>query len=1326
MSSDSGSLTFSELWRRSGQVAAHLRNRGVSADAVVGVFIESSLELEVAIWAVLRSGGAYLPLSPEYPGGRLRYALDDSCARIILTTASLESDARAIKPVEDAIIRLEDCLEGGDLVEHDDNVRSSDLAYVIYTSGSTGKPKGVAIEHASIAHQLDWLRDAMGIDETVRVLQKTPFSFDAAQWEILAVAQGATVVMVGIGAYRDPARLIDAAARHDVTTLQCVPTLWSALLEAEGFRDLNLTQIFSGGEALTSRLARNLQIAHPTASVVNLYGPTETTINVSAYTVKADALDDTDRVLPIGYPVYDTELIVSDGVTEIADGEVGELYIAGPQLARGYIGNADLTAARFTTLIDVGGRERRVYRTGDLAIKAADGGVSFGGRVDNQVKINGHRIELDEIRLAIENHRWIKSATVVPWQSRLGTTQLAAFVELDDTEAALMDQNVAGSHHKSKSSRRQVNAQLSNGSFRAPDDLDGNIISLPFREAPEEVAAQVFARKTYRNFRTRIGGDQIVRAIQQAQQHSAADGHAPPRLNKALIGKILRWFGPFTSETRLLPKYAYASPGALNASQIFVEVNGVEGLWPGLYYFHPANHTLALVSLGTPSQEGIRLHIYGKRSRIQEVYSTNIDEVLHLEAGHILGLLEEVAAGHGLFPARATPPYIVPAELFSAEDYVRTLSVELSGKAQTHSAIQSLVLIQIHEETPDGVSPGTYRLDSGRLVRIGDLVIRRKDVIAINQAVYDRSTFGIALIVSKQLGWEGFVELGRLLHRLQTSDPEIGLMSSGYSSLSGYEMATSSRLDALVGKDVSLAAGALSYFALAGGISPAQRSSRGMDEDLVHMRGPTEILKDDLRELLPEYMVPGRVKVIDKTPTTPSGKIDLQSLRSLVEAEESERLIVHPATRIEIEVAGIWRDILRLGDEELSIRDSFFDVGGNSLSAMALINRLNARFGTRLPIQALFAAPTVEALASEIGSGAITLASRLVILNEAIDASPVYCWPGLGGYPMSLRSLAKTGGNAYRFLGVQAHGINPDEIPFPTIQEMAAADLELIQRDHPVGPITCIGYSFGARVAFETAYQLEQQGRTVERVVLIAPGSPLQRTAAAPTQADRFEDERFLRILLSVFAGALNSPLEEELLASVREERAFIAFVAERFEDLPTDLVSRIVGVVKATFSFEYTFAELDQRTVAAPLTLIKAKGDDYSFLETMGRRVRQGFSDVIELPHDHYSILRGDGQTALAQALSDVLSSEREISMPHISVKHFPANIDESRRQVLADELASAVIKAFGCAPNVVSVALEPVEAAHWDALVYQPEIIGRQKFLVREPNYGVQQAAK
>lgn len=1324
--SDEGALTFAELWRRSGQVAAHLRKHGIRSDTVVGVFIDASLELEIAIWAVLRAGGAYLPLSPEYPANRLRYTVENSGACVILTSASLVSDAQTIVARNSIIIALEESVASEDTNEPDDAVEPKDLAYVIYTSGSTGRPKGVAISHESIAHQLSWLRNAMGIDDTVRILQKTPFSFDAAQWEILALAQGATVIMAGAGSYRDPERLVATAKQHDVNTLQCVPTLWAALLEAEGFGDLHLTKIFSGGEALTSTLSRVLLLSHPAAKLVNLYGPTETTINVSAYVVTGEDLEDTDRVLPIGYPVYNTDLIVSDGIIELAVGEVGELYIAGPQVARGYIGNDELTDAKFVTLVDAFGRDRRAYRTGDLVIKAADGRLSFVGRVDNQVKINGHRIELDEVRLAIENHRWIRRATVVPWKSRLGTAQLAAFVELDEAEAALMDAKVAGSHHKSKSSRQQVNAQLANRAWRASDEFEGTTLPLPFREASEDVTRRAFARKTYRNFRSRVRGDQIVRAVNQAKQHPVSEALIEVSLNTELLGTVLRWFGPFLSDARLLPKYAYASPGALNASQIFLEVNGVDGLSPGLYYFHPLDHTLTLVSLETSASEGIRFHIYGKRSRIEEIYSTNVDEVLYLEAGHILGLLEEIAAENSLYPIKTTPPNGVPAGLLNAEDFIHTLSVELSRQPSTEATIDSLILIQIHEETPDGISPGTYQVDAGNLKRTGETIIRRKDVIAINQAVYDRSTFGIAVVVSKRASWAGFVELGRLLHRLQTSDPAIGLMSSGYSSLSGFEMATSIRLDGLVGKDFFPREGTLSYFALGGGVAQDQRSSRGMDEDLVHMRGPAEILKDDLREFLPEYMVPSRVRVVEATPTTPSGKIDLQALRDLIEAEEKARPLVHPASRIEIEIAGIWRDILHLGDEELSIHDSFFDVGGNSLFAMALVNRLNIRFGTRMPIQALFAAPTIEALAREVTCGTNSFESRLVKLDEVHQGRPIYCWPGLGGYPMGLRSLAQAGNGSDRFVGVQAHGINRDEIPFPTIQEMAAADVELIQRDHPDGPIICVGYSFGARVAFETAFQLERLGRTVKQLVLIAPGSPLQQTAPANSQLKRFENERFLRILLSVFAGKLNSPLEAELLASVCDERGFVDFIVERFEGLSKDLVSRIVGVVMATFSFEYTFDELSQRAVEAPITLIKAKGDDYSFLEDTSTRSRTHFSRIIELPHDHYSILRGGGQAALTEVLSDIFTSDRESSMPHISVKHFPAQIDDERRQALVDELASAVIKAFGCPPNVVSVALEAVEESNWDALVYQPEIIGRKEFLVREADYGEAQVGK
>ncbi|HMG65094.1 MAG TPA: AMP-binding protein, partial [Streptosporangiaceae bacterium] len=255
-------LSFRQLEEAALRLARRLRQLGVSADACVGLYAEPSLELMAAAWGILHAGGAYLPLSPEYPEERLRFMIEDSRASVVVTQEHLAERLAELAPRGTRVVTLDAALGAADSAADDPSadlsagVTADDLAYVIYTSGSTGKPKGVMIEHRAIVNQMLWMGEAHGLGPGRRVLQKTPMSFDAAQWEILAPACGSTVVMGRPGVYRDPEALIAAVLAHRVTTLQCVPTLLQALLDTERLADCSsLTQVFSGGEALSRRLA---------------------------------------------------------------------------------------------------------------------------------------------------------------------------------------------------------------------------------------------------------------------------------------------------------------------------------------------------------------------------------------------------------------------------------------------------------------------------------------------------------------------------------------------------------------------------------------------------------------------------------------------------------------------------------------------------------------------------------------------------------------------------------------------------------------------------------------------------------------------------------------------------------------------------------------------------------------------------------------------------------------------------------------------------------------------------------------------------------------
>jgi len=335
-------------------------------------------------------------------------------------------------------------------------------------------------------------------------------SFDAAQWEILAPAFGGRVVMGAPGIYRDPKRLIETITKHEVTTLQCVPTLLQALLDTEEFRICtSLRRVFSGGESLSRQLARQVTDELPWVSLVNLYGPTECTINATSYLVDPDAIGEGAGTIPIGVPVDNIQCFILDEDLAPADiGETGELYIGGAQLARGYLHQLEMTDQRFVQSPFV--PTERLYKTGDLAYWNPDGTIQFSGRADNQIKLRGYRVELDEIALAIQEHTWVRrAAAIVTDDARTGFQNLVAGIELNQKEAAVMDQGSHGSHHQSKASKFQVKAQLSNPGLREPNELAGRrVVDLPGKEPSVIQRREAFARKTYRFYE----GEKVSRA----------------------------------------------------------------------------------------------------------------------------------------------------------------------------------------------------------------------------------------------------------------------------------------------------------------------------------------------------------------------------------------------------------------------------------------------------------------------------------------------------------------------------------------------------------------------------------------------------------------------------------------------------------------------------------------------------------------------------------------------------------------------------------------------------------------------------------------------
>jgi amino acid adenylation domain-containing protein/thioester reductase-like protein len=422
-------LTYQELNQQANQLAHYLQSLGVKSETLVGVCIERSLDMLVALLAVLKAGGAYVPLDPSYPTDRLAFMLEDSALPILLTEqaqlANLPQSAARVVVLET------------DRPEIDrqklDNVTSAvtadSVAYTIYTSGSTGKPKGVQVLHGGVVNFLESMLIAPGLTAADTLLAVTTISFDIAVLELfLPLIVGAKIELVGREIAADGVRLAEAIATSGTTFMQATPATWRLLL-ATGWQGDHQLKILSGGEAMIRSLADRLMEC--CGSLWNMYGPTETTIWSAVYQVQPG----TDAV-SIGQPIANTQIYIidqgcqrqGDVLRAMPNGQAGELHIGGDGLARGYLNREEMTAQRFIPDPFSTKPNARLYKTGDLARIMPDGSIQFIGRVDNQVKIRGHRIELGDIEAAICQYPAIQEAAVITREDNVGEKQLIAYL----------------------------------------------------------------------------------------------------------------------------------------------------------------------------------------------------------------------------------------------------------------------------------------------------------------------------------------------------------------------------------------------------------------------------------------------------------------------------------------------------------------------------------------------------------------------------------------------------------------------------------------------------------------------------------------------------------------------------------------------------------------------------------------------------------------------------------------------------------------------------------------------------------------------------------
>jgi amino acid adenylation domain-containing protein len=420
--------SYEKLNQRANQLAHALRGHGVGPESAVGVCLERSAEMVMALLAVLKAGGMYVPLDAGYPGERLRWMLEDIQPAVLITQTSVEAQ---LPPFPGKVIRLD--ADGKELSRNSEanvvcEINGQNLAYVIYTSGSTGRPKGVGITHASAVTLMHWAREVFSAEELSGVLASTSICFDLSVYEVFVpLCWGGKVIVSG-----NALELPDLAAREEVKLVNTVPSAMQELVRS-GRVPRSVVTVNLAGEALTASLVKQVYGMGNVRRLLNLYGPSEDTTYSTFTWLKREEFEEKEQVT-IGKPVWNTQAYVVDELLgPVPQGVPGELYMGGAGVARGYLNRPEITAERFVPnpFVSQNAGGERMYRTGDLVRWLPDGNLEYLGRLDHQVKIRGFRIELGEIESTLQEHESVRQAVVMVREDKPGDKRLVAYVVME-------------------------------------------------------------------------------------------------------------------------------------------------------------------------------------------------------------------------------------------------------------------------------------------------------------------------------------------------------------------------------------------------------------------------------------------------------------------------------------------------------------------------------------------------------------------------------------------------------------------------------------------------------------------------------------------------------------------------------------------------------------------------------------------------------------------------------------------------------------------------------------------------------------------------------
>jgi len=982
-------LTYAELDKKSNQLANFLIAQGTGPESLVGICTERSTEMVVGILGILKAGAAYVPVDPAYPKDRIRFMLTDTNVSTLLTQSHLLDD---LPDLDANIICLDkswDDIARFSAEQPDSGVTAENLCYVIYTSGSTGLPKGISLRHRGVVNNIHDLNTSFDIKNDCRTIAISALGFDMCVYEVLGtLAAGGAIVMPEQWGLKDPAHWSELVTKHGITVWNSAPPILEMLVDyIEPRADLQpapIRVVIQGGDWEPVTLPDRLRSIAPGAQVVVLGGATEASIHSIVYPV--GEVDSSWKSIPYGKPMKNqTAYILDEAQNPVPVGEPGELHLGGVGLARGYFERPELTAEKFIPHPFIDGE--RIYRTGDLARWMSDGNIELVGRIDFQVKIRGHRIELGEITAKLQEHEDVQQAVVIMREDDPGDKRLVAYIIPED-KATTEDDSESGSEQVSQWA--DVYNQTYTGESHAGNELNfigwnSSYTGKPF--ADEELTDmlghsvdRILAAKPRCAMEIGCGTGLILLSVApHTKEYHAADLsdvavkdlQMKVDTDKQRFGEVKLKQG--TADDFTSAEHQYYDTMILNSVlQHFPRVN---------YLTHVIDASIDAI------KEGGSFFIGDVRSRpLLETFHTSIECFVADDNLPMSKLQQKIQRR-----MRNEKELVVDPEYFLtlAEHNPRISNVAVVLKQGMHHNefnkyhYEVYIRIGVAENKKVEASSFSWKRDVNSLDDIKQkLAQATTPVIRIQRIANARLAADIklrrSLTDSDGIATVGdFLEFNSSQPDIESIDPQdIWKLADELPYDVDICLAESDEegsYDAVfLHKDYS---DSISMIEL---LSATNNRKLERKADYFYANQPYQektsaglvpALRKLLADSLPEYMVPQDFMLLAQLPLTPNGKVDRRALPIPDQARpDLEENYVAPINAMQKALTLIWSEILDM--DKIGIQDSFFAIGGHSLKATQIVTRIQEMFELRISLNDIFEEKTIENLAAKISAQA--------------------------------------------------------------------------------------------------------------------------------------------------------------------------------------------------------------------------------------------------------------------------------------------------------------------------------------------------------------------